>query len=63
MKVLVWITAFIVALVSMSELLNSVSKKSSLDNEDRKVDFLIGIVSFIVLVIFASFVASGKLTF
>ena len=62
MKVLVGFVSFVLALVSMSGLLSSVNKKSQ-DSEERTTDFIIGIVSFIVLVIIASMTASGRLTF
>ena len=54
MKVLVWIVAIILMLVSISGLLNSMNKKV-LDREERTTDFFIGLVSFIVLVVLASF--------
>ena len=62
MKVLIGFVSFVLALVSMSGLLNSVNKKSQ-NSEERTTDFFIGIVSFIVLVIIASMTASGRLTF
>ena len=62
MKVLIGFVSFVLALVSMSGLLNSLNKKSQ-DSEERTTDFIIGIVSFIVLVIIASMKASGILTF
>ena len=62
MKVLIGFVSFVLALVSMSGLLNSLNKKSQ-DSEERTTDFIIGIVSFIVLVIIASMKTSGILTF
>lgn len=62
MKVLIGFVSFVLALVSMSGLLNSLNKKSQ-DNEERTTDFIIGIVSFIVLVVIASMKTSGILTF
>ena len=62
MKVLIGFVSFVLALVSMSGLLNSLNKKSQ-DSEERTTDFIIGIVSFIVLVVIASMKASGILTF
>ena len=62
MKVLIGFVSFVLALVSMSGLLNSVNKKSH-NSEERTTDFIIGIVSFIVLVVIASMTASGRLTF
>ena len=62
MKVLIGFVSFVLALVSMSGLLNSLNKKSQ-DSEERTTDFIIGIVSFIVLVVIASMTASGILTF
>lgn len=58
MKVLVWIVAIILMLVSMSGLLNSVNKKSH-NSEERTTDFIIGLVSLIVLVVLASLSAKG----
>ena len=63
MKVLIGFVSFVLALVSMSGLLSSVNKKKSQNSEERTTDFIIGIVSFIVLVIIASMTASGRLTF
>ena len=62
MKVLIGFVSFVLALVSMSGLLSSVNKKSQ-NSEERTTDFIIGIVSFIVLVVIASMTASGILTF
>ena len=62
MKVLIGFLSLVLALVSMSGLLSSVNKKSQ-NSEERTTDFIIGIVSFIVLVIIASMTASGRLTF
>ena len=62
MKVLIGFVSFVLALVSMSGLLSSVNKKSQ-NSEERTTDFIIGIVSFIVLVVIASMTASGRLTF
>ena len=63
MKVLIGFVSFVLALVSMSGLLSSVNKKKSQNSEERITDFIIGIVSFIVLVVIASMTASGRLTF
>ena len=62
MKVLIGFVSFVLALVSMSGLLSSVNKKSQ-NSKERTTDFIIGIVSFIVLVVIASMTASGRLTF
>ena len=62
MKVLIGFLSLVLALVSMSGLLSSVNKKSQ-NSEERTTDFIIGIVSFIVLVVIASMTASGILTF
>ena len=62
MKVLIGFVSFVLALVSMSGLLSSMNKKSQ-NSEERTTDFIIGIVSFIVLVVIASMTASGRLTF
>ena len=62
MKILIGFVSFVLALVSMSGLLNSVNKKSQ-NSEERTTDFIIGIVSFILLVVIASMTASGRLIF